>query len=248
EQVERTPDQVALVGPEPGPDFLFAPIYITFKELNNNSKHLARLLKTKGIGTDTVAAIMTQPSTAMIPAIMAVLQAGGCYLPIDPANPRERIAYMLKDSETKLLLTQEGTADNPVFAGETLDIRQKSMVTYKSKVPAKGENSKPGEPVYMIYTSGTTGKPKGVLLTHENLVNYVTWFTGETRLTAEDKTVLTSSFAFDLGYTSLYPSLLQGAQLHILAKERYMLPKRFLDYIRIHRINYLKMTPSLFST
>ncbi|MGD2093214.1 MAG: amino acid adenylation domain-containing protein, partial [Candidatus Aminicenantes bacterium] len=248
EQVERTPQQVALMGPETGLAPLSDSISITYKELNNNSNQLAQRLKAKGIHSDMVVAILTKPSTVMILAIMAVLQAGGCYLPIDPANPRERIAYMLKDSETKLLLTREGTADESLFAGEILDIRHENVVTYKSKGLAKKENHKPGNSVYMIYTSGTTGKPKGVLLTHKNLVNYVTWFSGKTRLTAEDKTVLTSSFVFDLGYTSLYPSLLRGAQLHILPKETYMLPERLLDYICLQGITYLKMTPSLFST
>ncbi|MCP5049719.1 MAG: AMP-binding protein, partial [bacterium] len=100
---------------------------------------------------------------------------------------------------------------------------------------------------YIIYTSGTTGKPKGVLLSHRNLVNYVHWFTAAAQLTPGDKTILTSSAAFDLGYTSLYPSLLAGAELHILPREIYLLPQLLLDYIEGKSITYMKVTPSLFS-
>ncbi len=108
--------------------------------------------------------------------------------------------------------------------------------------------SLPFHNVYTIYTSGTTGKPKGVALTHENLVNYVYWVTQEGRITAQDNTMLTSSFAFDLGYTSLYPSLLAGGECHILPRDIYMSPERLLDYIDQKGITYIKVTPSLFKT
>ncbi|MCP4150357.1 MAG: amino acid adenylation domain-containing protein, partial [bacterium] len=131
------------------------------------------------------------------------------------------------------------------FDGETLWLEDQG--TYNDE-PGETVAGSSDQPVYMIYTSGTTGKPKGVVLKHGNLVNYVHWFTRTTRLTGEDKTVLTSSFAFDLGYTSIYPALLSGAQLHIIPKETYMLAESLLNYIREQAITYLKITPSLFST
>ncbi|MET1138436.1 AMP-binding protein, partial [Bacillus subtilis] len=101
---------------------------------------------------------------------------------------------------------------------------------------------------YIIYTSGTTGQPKGVQLEHRNLANYVSWFISEARLSASDKTMLLSSYAFDLGYTSLFPVLLAGGELHIVRKETYTEPDTFIHYIGEQGITYIKLTPSLFHT
>lgn len=109
-----------------------------------------------------------------------------------------------------------------------------------------GNGADPDQPAYLIYTSGTTGLPKGVIVKQRGLVNYVTWFIKEAGLTGNDKTILMSSFAFDLGYTSLYPALLSGAELHLAAKETYADPEMLLNYLRQNQITFIKITPSLF--
>jgi amino acid adenylation domain-containing protein len=106
----------------------------------------------------------------------------------------------------------------------------------------------PGDLAYVIFTSGSTGKPKGVMITNENLINYITWFTGKTGVNEKDKTLLTSSFAFDLGYTSIYSAIMTGGQLHILPKEIYLSQDNLLNYIKAHHISCIKLTPSLFKT
>ncbi|MCP4114705.1 MAG: AMP-binding protein, partial [Desulfobacteraceae bacterium] len=226
---------------------------LTYKELNGKAGKFAHRLRTGGLGTGTVAAIMLEPSVEMVTAILAVLKTGACYLPIDPLNPQERTTFLLTDSETKQLLTRPQLTGNLTFDGEIITIAEESVENNRDKnnennVETAPQHATHTDPVYMIYTSGTTGKPKGVVLTHGNLVNYVNWFSHEAALKIEDKTILTSSFAFDLGYTSLYPSLLNGAQLHVLPKETYMLPGKMLEYIAARGITYLKLTPSLFST
>ncbi|MGE5342504.1 MAG: amino acid adenylation domain-containing protein [Candidatus Omnitrophota bacterium] len=100
---------------------------------------------------------------------------------------------------------------------------------------------------YVIYTSGTTGKSKGVLIEHKNLVNYVNWFRNKVELTSDDQSILTSSYAFDLGYTSIYPALLSGCRLHIVPRETYLSSEDLLDYMVRHRVTYIKVTPSLLS-
>jgi tyrocidine synthetase-3 len=253
EQSEKSPDRLALVGNQgtngkPGDTRTLTSrsglMSITYKELNQESRQLAARLIGKGIGPGSIAAIMLEPSLEIIAAIMAVIKTGACYLPIDPENPWARISYMLEDSAAKLLLTKNLPRDWQAFTTETLELRDELRNDSKVEVPAPTAAESDG--VYTIYTSGTTGKPKGVIVTHENLVNYVNWFSRETGLNGEDSTILTSSFAFDLGYTCLYPCLLKGGQLHILPKETYMFPASLSDYMGLRGISYLKMTPSLF--
>jgi amino acid adenylation domain-containing protein len=173
---------------------------------------------------------MAKPSIEMMVGILGILKAGGAYLPIDPEYPQERIDFLLKDSGAKILLSKL------------------SRVSGLSKEPTHLTHlTHPTQLCYVIYTSGTTGKPKGVMLTHKNLVNYVSWFVNEARVRENDKTILTSSFAFDLGYTSIYPSILSGAELHILAKEEYLADEYLLAYIKKKGITYLKLTPSFFT-
>jgi non-ribosomal peptide synthetase component F len=170
-------------------------------------------------------------SLEMIIGVLGIWKAGGVYLPIDSKYPENRINFMLKDSKAEVLLTAH-------------EIREICRGT-----AGRGPGRQPAASLaYIIYTSGTTGKPKGVLLKNENLTNYVTWFSNAARLTPADKSLLVSSFAFDLGYTAVYPSLANGGQLHIVSNEIFMSPGHLSDYIYCHHITYLKMTPSLFST
>lgn len=106
---------------------------------------------------------------------------------------------------------------------------------------------RPHHLAYIIYTSGTTGRPKGVLLENRNLVNYVDWVRRALELDQRDRSILTSSFAFDLGYTSIYPVLTSGGELHIIAREILLSVENLVDYIGRTRITYLKMTPSFFT-
>ncbi|MCP5046407.1 MAG: amino acid adenylation domain-containing protein, partial [bacterium] len=219
---------------------------VTYDELNTKANRLARKIQDRGIDNESIVAILSNPSIEMIVAILAVLKTGNCYLPLDPLNPGERLDYMLEDSETELLLIQTGLPPESRFSGNVLDIDEPG--SYHDDGTNLALTGEPGTSAYMIYTSGTTGKPKGVQIKHQNLVNYSTWFAAFSSLTGEDKSLLTSSFAFDLGYTSIYPCLLTGGELHLLPRESYMFPGVLLDYIHHQSIRYLKMTPSLFST
>jgi len=245
EQVFKTPDDIAIVGTgfdvfHRGENHQF-----TYSEFNRMSNQLARLLRAKGVCADTITAIMTEPSLEMIVGIMAILKAGGTYLPMAPKHPDERIKYMINDSETRLLLTQASFIHRIPFEIELINIEEIDI--YKGKGTNLESISGPIDLVYTIYTSGSTGKPKGVLLKHENLVNYVCWFTHNVDLIKKDRTVLTSSFGFDLGYTSVFPSILTGCQLHILREETYLSPENLISYIVKNEISYIKLTPSLFT-
>ncbi|MCP4157627.1 MAG: amino acid adenylation domain-containing protein, partial [bacterium] len=250
ETAAGNPERLALVGPSStGETPLNTHQNVSYGHLNSLANRLARRLQERGAAADTIVAIMAESSLEMITGIFAVLKAGAAFLPLNPQHPGGRLSYLLDDSRAILLLTQTQYMtkidDGLTFKGEVMDLQESRLYIGDDSNPVN--NTSPEDNLYLIYTSGTTGKPKGVQLRHRNLVNYVDWFKNEAQLAPSDKTPLTSSYAFDLGYTSIFPSLLSGAQLHMLTKETYLSDRELLDYIEKNGITYMKMTPSLFT-
>ncbi len=241
EQAEKTPDNTAVICQESSFDIKA----LTYKQLNQKANQLARILASKGVKSDTVVSIMVEPSLEMLIGIIGIFKAGGAYLPIDSSLPSDRIEYMLKDSGTEILLTQSSLSDKVSFKGNSLLLDEEKL--YTGDCSNLGLDYSSNSLAYVIYTSGTTGLPKGVLIENRSLVNYVKWITDKTSICSQDKTMLLSSYAFDLGYTGIYSSLLNGCELHMVSKELYLDPHKLSEYIQNNKISYIKMTPSLFS-
>lgn len=235
-QVLERPNQVAIVD---------EATQLTYLELDKKSTYVTKQLKNMGVKTNTIVAVMTGTSNYMIIGILGILKSGGAYLPIDPNLPKERIQYLLKESRVKILVCEES------YIGylNLMNIKVLKITdeVYDEKVADIDVHLPVSSLAYVIYTSGTTGTPKGVAIKHSNLINYINWFTRRVGINVQDKTVLLSSYAFDLGYTVLYSALLSGCQLHLVRKEKYSSPSEILNYIAEHQITYVKMTPSLFN-
>ncbi|MBS4161824.1 AMP-binding protein, partial [Klebsiella pneumoniae] len=185
---------------------------LTYRELDQKANQLAYVLRRKGVGKDDIIGIMLDRSADVIVSILGVMKAGGAYLPIDPEMPAARIQYMLEDSGARWLVAESARQAflSDIYKGTVIDIEKDIDPNIST---ARPDSINDGESLaYIIYTSGTTGQPKGVQLEHRNLVIYVSWFRDETRLTASDKPMLLSSYALDLGYTSLFPILLAGGE------------------------------------
>lgn len=236
QQAERHPDKIAVVYQEQ---------MLTYRQLNEKANQLARHLREKGVEKDEVIALMVDRSLEMMIGILGILKAGSAYLPIDPENPSERISYMLADSKSRFLLTHKKLGSDVEFEGERISLDGDEL--YVGDMSNLTPIQTSAHLVYVIYTSGTTGKPKGVMVEHRNLINYVTWFSRQASITETDSTMLLSSYAFDLGYTSLFPALLNGCTLHIVPKDTYLHPDSLLNYIKDQQLSFLKLTPSLFS-
>ncbi|GAA0706299.1 hypothetical protein GCM10009548_94410 [Streptomyces malaysiensis subsp. malaysiensis] len=239
-QVVRTPDAVALVEGE---------VSLSYRELNGRANRLARLLVGMGVGPERIVALALPRSVSQVVALLAVVKAGGAYLPVDPDYPAERISYMLGDADPALLLTDQATA-----AGlpETPDLAR--LVLDESETRARvdalaGTDLGDGErlaalsvdhPAYVIYTSGSTGRPKGVVVTHRSLSDYLDW-TSRSYPSAAGAALLHSPVSFDLSVTALYTPLVVGGAVHLAGLEEDPAAERALAG---RPVTFLKATPS----
>src|SRR6267378_5871243 len=162
QQAQRTPDQVALV---------FEQQWLTYRELNRRADQLARHLRTLNGGPETLVGLFVERSLEMVVGILGVLKAGAAYVPIDAANPQERIAFVLTDAKVTVLLTQRSllaglpSDSPPVVCLDSFDWTQ-------SEPPSDDDALiKASDLAYVIYTSGSTGRPKGVCIEHRSIVN-----------------------------------------------------------------------------
>nr|WGD80021.1 AMP-binding protein [Bacillus subtilis] len=210
-QAQQTPDHPAVKAGEN---------LLTYRELDEQANQLAHHLRAQGAGNEDIVAIVMDRSAEVMVSILGVMKAGAAFLPIDPDTPEERIRYSLEDSGAKIAVVNERnmTAIGQ-YEGTIVSLDDGKWRNESKERPSSISGSR--NLAYVIYTSGTTGKPKGVQIEHRNLTNYVSWFSEEASLTENDKTVLLSSYAFDLGYTSMFPVLLGGGELHIVQKETY---------------------------
>ncbi|WP_243525757.1 non-ribosomal peptide synthetase [Bacillus pseudomycoides] len=219
---------------------------ITYDELDKKSTSLAYKLKCSGISKGQIVGIILDSSIELITSILGIMKAGAAYLPIETNTPLDRILYILENSNASLVLTDSKIKITNSINNRVINVNELNLenhIVQDKCILTEGLN----ESAYIIYTSGTTGLPKGVNISHLGLSNYVTWFSKFGGVCKEDKTILLSSFAFDLGYTSLYPILANGGTLHLLTKDYYMDPKNLINYIDSNCITYLKLTPSLYS-
>ncbi|HLP61230.1 MAG TPA: amino acid adenylation domain-containing protein, partial [Candidatus Deferrimicrobium sp.] len=246
EQAERTPDHIITVGTggetKKGSK---EAVHLSYRELNNRSNRTANRLMAKDVKPGAIIGIMVEPTLEMVVGITGILKAGGVFLPIEPGSPVDRVNCVLEDSNAGILLTQVHLPAAFKTNIEIIHVEDGAVNTGESPNIINGTG--PADPLYVIYTSGTTGKPKGVLIAHKNIVNYVYWFVQTIKLTANDRAILTSSFAFDALYTQFFSSLLTGCELHVIPRETFLFAERLLNYLRKNKITYIKVTPSLFN-
>ncbi len=208
EQVQHTPDNIAVCYPEQT---------LTYEELNTKANQLAHLLRTLGIGCESLVGIYLERSPELIIALLAVLKAGGAYIPLDSKLPPERLAYMLGDAKPEIVLTMAASVTGlPDYQGNVLCLDQDWQAI--AQHPKDNLNNVViGENLaYIIYTSGSTGKPKGVMLTHRGLANYLHWAIQTYPVAAGVGVPVQSAISFDATITSLYTPLLVGKAIMLL--------------------------------
>jgi amino acid adenylation domain-containing protein/non-ribosomal peptide synthase protein (TIGR01720 family) len=238
EQVERTPDAIAVV---------FEDRQLSYHELNARANQLAHYLLSLGIGPEMLVGICMQRSVEMIVGILGILKAGGAYVPIDHAYPKERIAFMLEDSDVKVLLTQEKLKLEP----GTWNLDQHDIICLDSDWELIAQESQanpvsgvsPENLCYVIYTSGSTGKPKGTMILHQGVVNYLSWCTKAYAVEGGLGAPVNSSIGFDATVTSLFAPLLTGKTIMLLREENEIEDLADLVYSG-KNFSLIKITPA----
>ena len=211
--------------------------YLTYRELNEKANMLAHYLRSCGVGPEIIVGICVTRSLEMIVGILAVLKAGGAYLPMDASYPLERLAFMCEDSGMKILLTQKSIAQNLSTKGiVTLDLDSMNEQIGLQSADNPVNISTPQNLAYVVYTSGSTGKPKGVMLHHEGLVNLVQWHIREYRVTATDRAAQLASAGFDACVWELFPYLVAGASIHVVNDDTRSDPTGLLEWFVANRI------------
>ncbi len=237
-QVERTPDAVAVI--HDGQEF-------TYRELNRRANQLAHALRKRGVGPDSLVGICLERSLDLVVGLLGILKAGGAYLPLDPANPKDRLAFMLAESQASVLLTQARLLEGlPAHRGQVvcLDTGWAAIAQEEQANPGSGVTA--DNLAYVIYTSGSTGQPKGVTIRHAGLVNLVTWHQRAYGVTASDRAPLLASIGFDASAWELWPYLTAGAVVHIPGEEiRASLPE-LLEWLKAEQITICFLATPLF--
>lgn len=238
EQAERTPNNIAVT---------FSDKKLTYRELNARANQMAHYLQKFGVGKEVLVGICVERSLEMIVGILGILKAGGAYIPLDPNYPSERLAFILEDTKTPVLLTQQRLLSGlPAHKAQTICLDTAwEIIAQESQenLPLKTHSE---NLAYVIYTSGSTGKPKGVQIAHRHLVNSTT-----ARITYYQEPVssflLLSSFAFDSSVAGLFWTLCSGGILCLPQEGLQLNIPKLLELIVENHVSHLLSLPSLYT-
>ncbi|HVG20854.1 MAG TPA: amino acid adenylation domain-containing protein, partial [Blastocatellia bacterium] len=238
-QSERDPEATALV---------FEKERLSYGDLNRRANQLAHHLRSLGVGPEVLVGICVERSIDSIVGILGILKAGGAYLPLDPDYPPERLAFMIEDARTPVILTRQEFVGQLPAEGEAIIVR---LDTDWARISAEGEENPasgvaPQNPAYVIYTSGSTGKPKGVLITHRNVTRLFNATESNYHFDSTDVWTFFHSYAFDFSVWEIWGALLYGGSLVIVPYLVSRSPEAFYDLLSSEQVTVLNQTPSAF--
>ena len=235
-QVQRTPQAVAVVAGDQA---------LSYTQLNERANRLARHLLSLGVQVDSRVAICVERSLEMVIGLLAINKAGAAYVPLDPAYPAERLAYMLEDSAPAVVLVHGATRTLlGEFSAPVIDLDQntwQSLPADNPQIPALT----PQHSAYVIYTSGSTGQPKGVVNEHAGVVNRLLWMQDAYRLTAADSVLQKTPFSFDVSVWEFFWPLMTGARLVMARPDGHKDPQYLTEVIETENITTLHFVPSM---
>jgi amino acid adenylation domain-containing protein len=236
-QVERTPEAVAVV---------CDGACLTYRELNQRANQLAQYLRKHGVGPDVLVGICLERSVQMLVGLLGILKAGGAYVPLDPEYPPERLAFILRDTQIPILLSHAALVRHlPLHQAQVIDLE----ADWPAMAQESAENVRSGvhgaHLAYVMYTSGSTGQPKGVLVCHRGVYNYLTWRQVAFPLHATDRVLQKTSFGFVDSVWEFFEPLMVGAQLYMARPGGHQDPAYLVRCMAEQHITAADFIPSL---
>jgi amino acid adenylation domain-containing protein len=219
----------------------------TLGTVNARANRLARYLRTRGVGPEAIVAVCLPRGPELWISLLAVLKAGGAYLPLDPATPAARLGFMLADAGAAILLARAGLAESLPMARPPMAI---CPFAEAARIAAEDDGDpswriSPHDLAYVIYTSGSTGRPKGVMVERHNLVAEMRWELEALGIDADDRILMRTPVSFDGASLGLWAPLLAGATGIMLDEDALRDPRAILAAIRRHQVSVVSAVPGL---
>jgi amino acid adenylation domain-containing protein len=235
-QAARTPDAVAAE---------YEGERVCYAELNRQANQVARRLRALGVGPEGLVGVCMGAGLRRLAVLLGVLKAGGGYVPLDPALPAERLAFMINDTGMTVILTDRASAGSVPAAGAVNVDAEWDQLSQLAGDDLKDTGVTLANVAYVIYTSGSTGQPKGVVVEHRNVVNLAYGLIGHWGIGPGSVMLQFASFAFDVSVKDMFLSLLSGARLVLAAPETLHSPPRLAALIRQTGVTFASLPPAV---
>jgi enterobactin synthetase component F len=234
QQAEKTPDSPALADEQH---------YFTYRETREQTLALAQRLVEQGVQPGDIVAVALPRSVFLSLALMAIVEVGAAYLPMDTSYPDDRLAMMLEDASPRLIITDNSQL--PRFASFGNVMLYDAPLSISSDLPQSFKGASPHHPAYLIFTSGSTGRPKGVVVGHQAIVNRLLWMQNHYPMNGDDVVLQKTPSSFDVSVWEFFWPLIVGAKLFMAPPEAHRDPQLLQQLIASHRVTTMHFVPSM---
>jgi len=236
DQVHRTPAAIAVTD---------GKAELSYVQLNEQASRLATHLRENGVGRDVCVGVCLDRSFDLVVALLAVLKAGGAFVPLEPDQPRERLAHMVDDAEPRVVLTTARLKSSLPPTSALLVRLDSDRESWMARSELSTSDCTPSNLAYVLFTSGSTGTPKGVMIEHRSLVNQLVWRVNSFRLGARDRVLQKTPLGFDVSLSEFFCPLIVGGTIVLLEPGAHRDPGRIAEAIRSQGVTVVQFVPSL---